>query len=212
MSFVTRLFLIVTPQITSTGQRRTSSNYSWFSSVLWFLLVRFRKSCRKMFRQMLSPSIFIIITSNSRTEGCLLIELKLWENSPIDFYTRGLIPAITQVIFRLGLDSASMMAQFHLFAMFFVFRTCHGTLQCGHEGCSESTSRYAEPYESHSVVDEIPYMISPGDFYYKFVVKHRPLVLRKTATNWPATKVRSRILFLFCHDLLTIFLVFFSTS
>ena len=94
---------------------------------------------------------------------------------------------------KLSLDvgSASMMAQFQLFVMFtcVVFRTCHGALQCKHDGCNESTSRYTEPYESQSVIEEIPYMISPGDFYYKFVAKHRPLVLRKTATNWPALKV-----------------------
>ncbi|XP_020607260.1 lysine-specific demethylase 8-like [Orbicella faveolata] len=82
-----------------------------------------------------------------------------------------------------------MMAQFQLFVMFIVFRTCHGALQCKHVGCGESTSRYTEPYESQSVTDEIPYMISPEDFYYKFVAKHRPLVLRKTATNWPANKI-----------------------
>jgi len=101
-----------------------------------------------------------------------------------------------------------MMAQIELFVMFIVFRTCHGTLQCKHDGCNESTSRYTEPYESQSVLEEIAYMISPGDFYYKFVAKHIPLVLRKTATNWPATKVRSRILFMSCHDLLTTFLIF----
>lgn len=84
------------------------------------------------------------------------------------------------------------MAQFQLFMMFIVFRTCQGALQCKHDACGESTSRYTEPHESKtlSVIEEIPYMISPEDFYYKFVATHKPLVLRRTATNWPANKVR----------------------
>lgn len=83
------------------------------------------------------------------------------------------------------------MAQFQLFVMFIVFRTCQGALQCKHDACGESTSRYTEPYESKtsSVIEEIPFMISPEDFYYKFVAKHKPLVLRRTATNWPANKI-----------------------
>lgn len=86
----------------------------------------------------------------------------------------------------------SVMAQFQLFVMFIVFRTCHGALQCEDDACGGSTSRYTEPHESktQSVIAEIPYMISPEDLYYKFVAKHRPLVLRRTATNWPANKVR----------------------
>lgn len=86
-----------------------------------------------------------------------------------------------------------LMAQFQLFVIFILFRTCHGDLQCSHDDCGESASRYKEPYESQSVIKEIPYMISPEDFYYKFVAKHRPLVMRRTASNWPANKVRLRI-------------------
>ena len=113
--------------------------------------------------------------------------------------------ANTQVIFRPVVCVNSVMARFQLFVMFIVFRTCHGALQCKHDACGEST-RYTEPHESKtpSVIEEIPYMISPEDFYYKFVAKHRPLVLRRTATYWPANKVRWTILFMFCLDLLLI--------
>ena len=91
------------------------------------------------------------------------------------------------------------MARFQLFVIFILLRTCHGVLQCKHDGCAESTSRYKEPYESQSFIEVIPYMISPEDFYYKFVAKHRPLVLRKTAINWPANKVRETNLFILIY-------------
>ena len=32
-------------------------------------------------------------------------------------------------------------------------------------------------------------MISPEDFYYKFMAKHKPIVIRKAASNWPASEV-----------------------
>ena len=106
------------------------------------------------------------------------------------------MPANTQVIFRPVFCVNSVMARFQLFVMFIVFRTCRGALQCKHDACGGST-RYTEPHESKtpSVIEEIPYMISPEDFYYKFVAKHRPLLLRRMATYWPANKVRWTILF-----------------
>ncbi|KAJ7327796.1 hypothetical protein OS493_026072 [Desmophyllum pertusum] len=77
----------------------------------------------------------------------------------------------------------------HLCVIFILFRACQGELHCKHEDCGDSTSLYKERYESQTVVEESPYMISPDDFYYKFVAEHRPLVMRRAAKNWPANKV-----------------------
>lgn len=111
------------------------------------------------------------------------------------------------VLSSASINSVMAQFQFQLFVLFIVLKTCRGALQCEDDACGRSTSRYTEPHESktQSVIEEIPYMISPEDFYYKFVAKHRPLVLRRTATNWPANKVRWTILFMFCLDLLTHF-------
>ena len=130
------------------------------------------------------------------------------------FFTPSIWVVLYQQILKLSfvLSSASINSvmaqfQFQLFVLFIVLKTCYGALQCEDDACGRSTSRYTEPYESKtlSAIEEIPYMISPEDFYYKFVAKHRPLVLRRTATNWPANKVRWTILFMFCLDLLTHF-------
>ena len=88
------------------------------------------------------------------------------------------------------------MAWHQLCAIFILFVACQGELHCKQNDCGESANRYKERYETQSVVEESPYMISPGDFYYKFVAEHRPFVIRKAASNWPANKVRFRSLFL----------------
>ena len=74
--------------------------------------------------------------------------------------------------------------------MLCLVRACQAELYCKKDDCSQSASRYKERYEAQSVVDESPYMISPGDFYYKFVAQHRPFVMRKAAMNCPAFKVQ----------------------
>lgn len=84
------------------------------------------------------------------------------------------------------------MAFYRIFHMCFIlFGACHGgkELHCKENDCSESPSKYKEPFEAQSSVEGTPYMISPEDFYYKFVAKHRPIVMRKTASNWPANKM-----------------------
>ena len=68
-------------------------------------------------------------------------------------------------------------------------------LHCKQEDCGESTSKYKAPYEQQSTVEETPYMISPEDFYYKFVAEHKPLIMREAVSNWPANKVRNIVLF-----------------
>ena len=38
-------------------------------------------------------------------------------------------------------------------------------------------------------VEALPYMISSEDFYERYVVRHKPVVLKNTAKHWPATKL-----------------------
>ena len=40
-------------------------------------------------------------------------------------------------------------------------------------------------------------MISSEDFYYKFMAKHKPIVIRKAASNWPASEVYDGISYKF---------------
>ena len=63
--------------------------------------------------------------------------------------------------------------------------------------CNESITKCKKPFEEHSSVEETPYMISPEDFYYKFVAKHKPIVIRKAASDWPASEVYDGISYKF---------------
>lgn len=38
-------------------------------------------------------------------------------------------------------------------------------------------------------LQELPFMISPKDFFLKFVFRHRPLLMRNSSVVWPALKV-----------------------
>ena len=92
------------------------------------------------------------------------------------------------------------MACFRIFHLVLtLFGVCYGSseLYCKQDDCNESTNKYKELYEPQSSVEDSPYMISPEDFYYKFVAQHRPIVMRRAASNWPASKVKITIRFFF---------------
>eukprot|EP00794_Sanderia_malayensis_P009959 gene9959-10979_t len=52
---------------------------------------------------------------------------------------------------------------------------------------------HMKPFGSHKppdyYADELPFMISPDDFYMNYVVPHKPVVLKGAAKNWPAYKL-----------------------
>ena len=79
----------------------------------------------------------------------------------------------------------------HLHLALIFIGTCAGSYEdiCKKGDCNESIRRCKKPFEEHSSVEETPYMISPEDFYYKFMAKHKPIVIRKAASNWPASEV-----------------------
>lgn len=93
------------------------------------------------------------------------------------------------------------MAWHQLCAIVILVQACQGELHCKQNDCGELSNKYKERYEAQSVVEESPYMISPGDFYFKFVAEHRPFVMRNAANSWPANRVRFRSLFLYFCDL-----------
>ena len=51
------------------------------------------------------------------------------------------------------------------------------------EHCEQSQSQYG------TEVVQFPFMISPQDFYSSFVSKHKPVVLKGAAFNWPTFQV-----------------------
>lgn len=55
------------------------------------------------------------------------------------------------------------------------------------------TRGHLKPFGSHRPPDEIvevlPFMISPEDFYMKYVIKHKPVVLKGAVKHWPAYKL-----------------------
>lgn len=77
-----------------------------------------------------------------------------------------------------------------------LFGVCYGTreLHCNQKNCGESTNKYKV---TQRIVEESLYIISPEDFYYKFVAEHRPIVMRKAASNWPVRKVQFKRVFLY---------------
>jgi len=84
------------------------------------------------------------------------------------------------------------MACYRILQVMILFAVRYGgsELHCKQDDCDESTSKYKELYEPQSSVGDSPYMISPEDFYFRFVAQHRPIVMRKAASNWPARKVK----------------------
>ena len=80
-----------------------------------------------------------------------------------------------------------------------LFRTCAGSNEdiCKKGDYNESIRKCKKPFEEHSSVEETLYMISPEDFYYKFVAKHKPIVIRKAASNWPVSEVHDGISYKF---------------
>ena len=80
-----------------------------------------------------------------------------------------------------------------------LFGTCAGNNEdiCKKGDCNESIRKCKKPFEEHSSVEETPYMISSEDFYYKFMAKHKPIVIRKAASNWPASEVYDGISYKF---------------
>ncbi|CAB4040306.1 Hypothetical predicted protein, partial [Paramuricea clavata] len=55
------------------------------------------------------------------------------------------------------------------------------------------TRGHLKPFGSHrppdEIVEELPFMISPQDFYMKYVVKHKPVVIKGAVKHWPAYKL-----------------------
>ena len=87
----------------------------------------------------------------------------------------------------------------HLHLALILIGTCVGSNEdiCKKGDCSESIRKCKKPFEERSLVEETPYMISPEDFYYKFMAKHKPIVIRKAASNWPAIEVHDGISYKF---------------
>lgn len=105
----------------------------------------------------------------------------------------------------------------YLIAISVVITAClamqEGTLGLDPKKCSSNENKYSheanaepseeemfknghlKPFGSHRppdfYADEIPFMISPEDFYMNYVVKHKPVVLKGAAKNWPAYKLWS---------------------
>ena len=79
----------------------------------------------------------------------------------------------------------------HLHLALIFIGTCAGSYEdiCKKGDCNESIRRCKKPFEEHSSVEETPYTISSEDFYYKFMAKHKLIVIRKAASNWPASEV-----------------------
>ena len=54
---------------------------------------------------------------------------------------------------------------------------------------------HMKPFGSHRppdyIVEELPYMISPEDFYMNFVSKHKPVVFKGTVTDYLLLEFRS---------------------
>ena len=80
----------------------------------------------------------------------------------------------------------------YLYLALILFGTCAGSNEdiCKKGDCNEPIRKCNKPLEERSSIEETPYMISPEDFYYQFVAKHKPIVIRKAASNWPASEVR----------------------
>ena len=76
-----------------------------------------------------------------------------------------------------------------VFALFVVLQVCEGERYCKTENCGEEANKHEEYSISQTVIEESLFMISPEDFYYNFLVKHRPFVMRRVARNWPAYTV-----------------------
>lgn len=80
-----------------------------------------------------------------------------------------------------------------VFAFFVVLQVCEGERYYKTENCGEEANKHEEYSISQTVIEESLFMISPEDFYYNFLVKHRPFVMRRVARNWPAYTVGKQI-------------------
>ena len=80
-----------------------------------------------------------------------------------------------------------------VFAFFVVLQVCEGERYYKAENCGEEANKHEEYSISQTVIEESLFMISPEDFYYNFLVKHRPFVMRRVARNWPAYTVGKQI-------------------